>query len=237
MKPETPAPLTKPATSAPSLVSQGAVKAPERITIAIVEDDHRTRAILSKWIDASEGFRCLATYCDAESSLKGIPLQQPDIVLMDINLPQINGVECVRHLRAQFPAMPFVMLTVYEDVEHIFAALSAGAVGYLLKRSSPEELIGALNYVRSGGSPMTTVIARKVVQYFQGGQAPPTTEDNLSARERQVLDLVARGFYYKEIAVEMGVTINTVHTFIRRIYEKLQVRTRCEAMAKYKPKR
>ena len=208
----------------------------EKVTISIVEDDNRTRAILSEWINASANFRCMSTYCDGESALQHLSLDQPDIVLMDINLPQINGVECVRRLRAQTPSMQFVMLTVYEDVEHIFAALSAGAVGYLLKRSSPDELIGALNYVRSGGSPMTTVIARKVVQAFPSGALPAAAEDNLSARERQVLELVARGYFYKEIAAELGVTLNTVHTFIRRIYEKLQVRTRTEAIAKFRPK-
>jgi len=207
-----------------------------RATVSIVEDDARTRAILSEWIDASDNFTCKSTFCDGESALKQLPSEQAEIVLMDINLPKINGVECVRRLRSQHPDMQFVMLTVYEDAEHIFAALSAGAVGYLLKRSSPEELISALNYVVNGGSPMTTVIARKVAQAFQGNPAPITAEDNLSARERQVLHLVARGYFYKEIAAELGITLNTVHTFIRRIYEKLHVRTRTEAIAKYRAK-
>jgi len=211
-----------------------AAKHSDLMTVAIVEDDPRTRAILSEWIDASGDFQCRGTYGDAEHALQGIPLQPPNLVLMDINLPQINGVECVRQLREQFPAMQFVMLTVYEDAEHIFAALAAGAVGYLLKRSSPEELIAALTYVRSGGSPMTTVIARKVAQSFQGGGPPAAAESNLSVREREVLNLVARGFFYKEIAAELGVTLNTVHTYIRRIYEKLHVRTRTAAIAKYR---
>ena len=202
--------------------------------VAIVEDDPRTSTILSEWINASINFRCTNTYCDGESAVQHLPARKPDIVLMDINLPKMNGVECLRRLRPQVPAAQFVMLTVYEDVEHIYDALSAGAVGYLLKRSSPEELLGALNYVRSGGSPMTTVIARKIVQTFPTNAAPAAAEDPLSARERQVLDLVARGYFYKEIASELGVSLNTVHTFIRRIYEKLHVRSRTEAIIKYK---
>jgi DNA-binding NarL/FixJ family response regulator len=205
-------------------------------TVAIVEDDPRTRVLLSEWVNASAGFQCKTTYSDGESALAGLPKECPDIVLMDINLPKVDGVECVRRLRGQCPAMLFVMLTVYEDAEHIFTALSAGAVGYLLKRSSPEELIGALNYVVAGGSPMTTVIARKVAQAFPGTPTPSAGDDNLSTRERQVLELVAKGYFYKEIAAELGVTLNTVHTFIRRIYEKLHVRTRTEAIAKYRPK-
>jgi DNA-binding NarL/FixJ family response regulator len=210
--------------------------APKMALVSVVEDDPRTRVLLSEWINASTGFRCKSTYSNGEEAIKNLPNDRPEIVLMDINLPKVNGVECVRRLRSQCPAMLFVMLTVYEDAEYIFAALSAGAVGYLLKRSSPEELIGALNYVVAGGSPMTTVIARKVAQAFPGTPAPVVAEENLSARERQVLELVARGFFYKEIAAELGVTLNTVHTFIRRIYEKLHVRTRTEAIAKLRPK-
>jgi DNA-binding NarL/FixJ family response regulator len=209
---------------------------PKPATVSIVEDDPRTRVLLSEWVNASTGFRCNATYSNGEAALAGLPKERPDIVLMDINLPKVDGVECVRRLRGKFPEMLFVMLTVYEDAEHIYAALSAGAVGYLLKRSSPEELMGALNYVVAGGSPMTTVIARKVAQAFRGTPSPSAGEDNLSVRERQVLELVAKGYFYKEIAAELGITLNTVHTFIRRIYEKLHVRTRTEAIAKYRPK-
>jgi len=239
MRPEPPASSDSRASSeVPSVHSQGSrpVSGSGFISVAIVEDDPRTCAILSEWINASANFRCRSTYGDGESALKHLPVEQPDIVLMDINLPRVNGVECVRRLHGQIPSMQFVMLTVYEDVEHIFAALSAGAVGYLLKRSSPEELIGALNYVITGGSPMTAVIARKVTQAFQPSPNLPATENNLSNRECQVLDLVARGYFYKEIATELGITLNTVHTFIRRIYEKLHVRTRTEAIAKYRPK-
>jgi DNA-binding NarL/FixJ family response regulator len=225
------APIPPPATAA-----AGSAKPAPLVSVAVVEDDDRTRAILSEWINSSANFRCQHTYGDGEIAWQRLPLDRPDIVLMDINLPKVNGVECVRRLRPVVPSMQFVMLTVYEDVEHIFAALSAGAVGYLLKRSSPDELIGALNYVRTGGSPMTTLIARKVAQAFPLQAAPAPAEDDLSARERQVLELVARGYFYKEIAAELGITLNTVHTFIRRIYEKLHVRSRTEAISKYRQK-
>lgn len=215
----------------------GAVAAnAEHKTVCVVEDDPRTCSLIADWINNSANFRCKTTYVDGASALKYLPIERPDIVLMDINLPKVDGVECVRRLRSECPQMQFVMLTVYEDAEHIFAALSAGAVGYLLKRSGPEELYAALNYVVTGGSPMTTVIARKVAQAFHRHDPPMATGDNLSVRERQVLNLVARGYFYKEIAAELGITLNTVHTFIRRIYEKLQVRTRTEAIAKYRPK-
>lgn len=235
MKPEPPAPKkaippTKPQTAA----TAGSAPLPQPVSVAVVEDDDRTRAILSEWINSSANFRCRHVYGDGEIAWQQLPLDRPEIVLMDINLPKVNGVECVRRLHSLLPAMQFVMLTVYEDVEHIFAALSAGAVGYLLKRSSPDELIGALNYVRTGGSPMTTLIARKVVQAFPVEAARTPAEDGLSARERQVLELVARGYFYKEIAAELGITLNTVHTFIRRIYEKLHVRSRTEAISKFR---
>jgi DNA-binding NarL/FixJ family response regulator len=153
---------------------------------------------------------------------------------MDINLPGINGVECVRRLKDQCPDTQFIMLTVYEDTDNIFNALAAGATGYLLKRSTKAELLQAIRDVMKGGSPMTTHIARKVVQSFQKPPArPPEPDFELSPREREVLDLLAQGFLYKEIAEKLGVTYETVHTHIRRIYEKLQVRTRTEAVAKF----
>ena len=153
---------------------------------------------------------------------------------MDINLPGLNGVECVRQLKPQCPETQFIMLTVYEDTDNIFNALAAGATGYLLKRSSRQELLQAIRDVVDGGSPMTTHIARKVVQSFQRPLPRPTEATaELSPREREVLDLLAQGFLYKEIAERLGVSYETVHTHIRRIYEKLQVRTRTEAVAKF----
>jgi DNA-binding NarL/FixJ family response regulator len=152
---------------------------------------------------------------------------------MDINLPGINGVECVRRLKPLLPGTQVIMLTVYEDTENIFNALAAGATGYLLKRTPREELLAAIRDVRRGGSPMTTHIARKVVQSFQQSAPAAQPAENLSQREQEVLDLLSQGFLYKEIAEKLGISYETVHTYIRRIYEKLQVRTRTEAVAKF----
>lgn len=152
---------------------------------------------------------------------------------MDINLPGMNGVECVRQLKPLLPKTQIVMLTVYEDTENIFNALAAGATGYLLKRTSKDELLSAIREVQAGGSPMTAHIARKVVQSFQRPLPTAQPTENLSEREREVLELLSQGFLYKEIADKLGVGYETVHTYIRRIYEKLQVRTRTEAVARF----
>jgi len=152
---------------------------------------------------------------------------------MDINLPGINGIECVRQLKQVMPKVLVMMLTAYEDTENIFSALAAGATGYMLKRTPQAQLLEAIREVQRGGSPMTTHIARKVVSSFQQSapSVPPT--ENLSEREQQVLDHLAQGFLYKEIAEKLGISYETVHTYVRRIYEKLQVRTRTEAVAKF----
>lgn len=152
---------------------------------------------------------------------------------MDINLPGMNGVECVRQLKPLLPKTQIVMLTVYEDTENIFNALAAGATGYLLKRTSKDELLSAIREVQAGGSPMTAHIARKVVQSFQRPVPAAQPTENLSEREREVLELLSQGFLYKEIADKLGVGYETVHTYVRRIYEKLQVRTRTEAVARF----
>ena len=157
---------------------------------------------------------------------------RPDVVLMDINLPGMSGVECVRRLRAVVPAVQVVMLTVYEDTDLIFAALAAGATGYLLKRTPPDELLGGIWDVHRGGSPMTGHIARKVVQSFREADRAGD-EDALSPREREVLDHLAQGYLYKEIAARLSISYDTVHTYVRRIYEKLQVHSRTEAVAKH----
>ena len=203
------------------------------ITISLVEDNHQLRGTLARLLDGAEGFRCLSQYASAEDALAGLPKDKPDVVLMDINLPGMNGVECVRRLKQIAPEIAAVMLTAYEDTENIFNALAAGATGYLLKRAPRAELLDAIREVRRGGSPMTTHIARKVVQSFQKENPAAQTGEALSAREQEVLDHLSQGFLYKEIADKMGISYETVHTYIRRIYEKLQVRTRTEAVAKF----
>jgi DNA-binding NarL/FixJ family response regulator len=203
------------------------------ITVSIVEDSDQVRSTLARLISRAEGFTCLSQYPSAEAALEGLPKDRPDVVLMDINLPGMNGVECVRRLKQVAPQTQVIMLTVYEDTENIFNALAAGASGYLLKRTSTQELLAAIREVQRGGSPMTTHIARKVVQSFQRAGASPQPTENLSPREQEVLDFLAKGFLYKEIADNLGISYETVHTYIRRIYEKLQVRTRTEAVAKF----
>jgi DNA-binding NarL/FixJ family response regulator len=203
------------------------------ITVSIVEDNDQLRATLARVLNRAEGFRCVSHYQNAEAALEALPRDQPEVVLMDINLPGMNGVECVRQLKQVAPKIAVVMLTVYEDTENIFNALAAGAAGYLLKRTKSAELLEAIREVQRGGSPMTTHIARKVTQSFQ--KAGPSTQptENLSQREQEVLDFLSQGFLYKEIAERLGISYETVHTYVRRIYEKLQVRTRTEAVAKF----
>jgi len=202
------------------------------INISIVEDNDKLRGTLARVLNRAEGVRCVSQHPSAEDALKELPGVKPDVVLMDINLPCLNGVECVRQLKPLLPQTQVMMLTVYEDTENIFNALAAGASGYMLKRTSTKELIEAIHEVKRGGSPMTMHIARKVVQSFQKA-APSASTENLSEREQQVLDLLSQGLIYKEIAEKLGISYETVHTYIRRIYEKLQVRTRTEAVAKF----
>lgn len=203
------------------------------IGVSIVEDNDQLRGTLARVISRADGFRCVNQYADAETALEALPGERPDVVLMDINLPGMNGVECVRRLKQLAPQTQIVMLTVYEDTENIFNALAAGASGYLLKRTSSAELLEAIREVHQGGSPMTTHIARKVVQSFQRAGVSQQPAENLSQREQEVLDCLSQGFLYKEIAGKLGISYETVHTYIRRIYEKLQVRTRTEAVAKF----
>ena len=199
--------------------------------VSIVEDDVRVRGSLARLIDRSEGFQCVSQHPSAENALEELPVTKPDVVLMDINLPGMSGVDCVRHLKVALPGTQVIMLTVYENTDHIFNALAAGATGYLLKQTPPAELLAAIRDVKAGGSPMTSHIARKVVASFQQASPPARETDNLTTREQQVLDYLARGFLYKEIADALSISYDTVHTHIRRIYEKLHVRSRTEAVA------
>ena len=205
------------------------------ISISIVEDNDKLRGMLAKVIGRAEGFRFATDYANAEDAVADLPKVRPDVILMDINLPGMNGVECARKLKTLLPQTQVMMLTVYEDTENIFKALAAGANGYMLKRTPTKDLIEAIREMQRGGSPMTTHIARLVVQSFQKTKVPSSGGDlsDLSEREQQVLDLLAQGLIYKEIAEKLNIGYETVHTYIRRIYEKLQVRTRTEAVAKF----
>ena len=203
------------------------------IKVVIVEDATWMRGNLVREINGSPGFHCVNDYRTAEEALRGIPADQPDVVLMDINLPGMNGVECMRQLRADCPEVRCLMLTVYEESEKIFNSLLAGASGYLLKRTSTAELMEAIQQVLDGGSPMSSSIARKVVAYFNVMGAAKSDTAALSPRELQVLELLAKGMAYKNIADELSLSIETIRMNVKHIYTKLHVHSRGEAAAKY----
>lgn len=203
------------------------------IAVSIVEDDAQARKILAGWVNRAPGFRLAGEWGDAESAIAALSDKKPDVVLMDINLPGISGVEAVKRLKPMLPESQFVMLTVYEDADHIYNALAAGATGYLLKQTPRAELLDALQDVHRGGSPMTSNIARKVVQSFRQPAPAANGAEELSPREQEVLDLLARGYLYKEIAERLNISVPTVNTYVRRMYEKLHVRSRAQAVAKY----
>lgn len=203
------------------------------ITVSIVDDEKELRQSITTFVNGSSGFHCVSAYNSAEAALKGLPGDKPDVVLMDINLGGMNGIECVERLKTEVPTMQILMLTVYEDTDQIFKALTAGASGYLLKRSSPTKLLQAIREVHSGGSPMSSSIARKVVASFQKSKETSGKLTHLSPREEMVLNCLAKGLTYKQIADQLEISIDTIRTYLRRIYEKLHVQSRTEAVAKY----
>ena len=203
------------------------------IKVAIVEDDEGIRSSLSALIRRSSDLRLTGDYPDAETALKSIPKNPPNVVLMDINLPGINGVECVRQLKASVPEVHFLMLTVYEDSDSLFNSLKAGASGYLLKRTATARLLDAIQEVYTGGSPMTPQLARRVVQFFSRPQESASKVSHLTPGEREFLDQLANGYAYKEIADRMNISIDTVRSYVRTVYEKLHVHSRTEAVVKY----
>ena len=206
------------------------------VRIVIVEDDDWLRGNLEQEIGQAPGFKVLLTFSTAESALAGIPALRPDVVLMDINLPGMNGIECMRQLKSTCPDPQVLMLTVYEESEQIFNSLLAGASGYLLKRTPTPQIIESIRQVRAGGSPMTANIARKVVQYFNRMGNRASECDRLSPREREVLELLARGDAYKQIAEKLGVSLETVRMNVKNLYTKLHVHSRGEAVAKLMPR-
>ncbi len=203
------------------------------ITVSIVDDEPDLREHIAGYLAAAGNIHCKSTYASGEEALEALPHDKPDVILMDINLGDMDGIECVRQLILRMPEAQVLMLTVFEDTEKIFRALAAGASGYLLKRLSPKKLVEAIEEVCTGGSPMSAPIARKVVQSFKAVPPAGDTAAELSPRERSVLDGLAEGLAYKQIADQLGVSIHTVRNYIRRIYEKLHVCSRTEAVAKF----
>ena len=203
------------------------------IAVAVVEDDVSIREVFVSWLQEESGFTCVGAFANAESAIASLADTQPDVALVDINLPGQSGIECVRTLKRLRPETQFVMLTVYKDSTHIFDALSAGATGYLLKDTPREALINALREVYSGGSPMTSNIARMVVQALHQPKSNTMVSDQLSKRQNEMLSLLAQGYSYKEIGETMSIRPHTVNTYIRRIYEKLHVQSRGQAVAIY----
>ena len=204
-----------------------------QVKVAIVDDDEGIRTSLAALIRRAPALKLAGDYPDAETALKEIPRHPPDVVLMDINLPGIKGVECVRQLKSTLPQVQFLMLTVYEDSDSLFNSLKAGASGYLLKRTASARLLEAIRDVHGGGSPMTPQLARRVVQFFSKPAEGELSASRLTPGEREFLDQLANGYAYKEIADRMKISIDTVRSYVRTVYEKLHVHSRTEAVVKY----
>ncbi|HEX4264526.1 MAG TPA: response regulator transcription factor [Verrucomicrobiae bacterium] len=204
------------------------------IAVTIVEDDRKTREGLVALLRRASGVRLLGVHSSGEAALSAVPAEQPEVVLMDINLPGMSGIDCIAKLKAQMPELRALMLTTYEDSHLIFNSLRAGASGYILKNKSSAELLTAIQQVHEGGAPMSMRIARKVVAFFNQLPGPASESQSLSEREAQVLAALAKGLIYKEIATELKISENTVRTYIKRIYEKLHVNSRTEAVAKFR---
>jgi DNA-binding NarL/FixJ family response regulator len=201
--------------------------------VALVEDSPAMRRNLERMLRRAPGLRCVCACASAEDALQQIPRARPDVVLMDINLPGASGIDCTARLKLQLPEMQVIMLTVYEDTTSIFSALKSGACGYLLKRSSPAEVLDAITTVCKGGAPMTSEIARKIVMTFQSPPPSAAAAATLSPRELEILELLSRGKVSKEIADQLSISYHTVRVHLKHIYEKLHVRSHAEAMVKY----
>jgi DNA-binding NarL/FixJ family response regulator len=215
----------------------GPVPAADMITVAIVEDDAKLRETLVRYLKAQPGLKCVADFANAEAALVGLPQVLPAVVLLDINLPGMSGLECIPLLKRALPGVKIIMLTVFEEGDQVFKALSTGAFGYLVKSTRPAKIIEAIREVHAGGSPMSGNIARKVVQSFQAQAAAAAATraetDALSAREVEVLQALSKGHTYKQIAADLGISLGTVRTYIQRIYEKLHVHSHAEAVMKF----
>jgi DNA-binding NarL/FixJ family response regulator len=203
-------------------------------TVVVVEDDRGLREQIVQILETAPDIKCLGAFASAEEALPQILARNPDVVLMDIKLPGMSGIQCVAEIKKTSPARQVIMVTVYEDSERIFRALKAGANGYLVKSSPPEQLLAAIRDVSTGGAPMSSHIANKVVRHFHLIGISPRESENLSPREREVLELLASGFIYKEIGDKLNIGTETVRTYVKNICQKMHVRSRLEAVAKHK---
>ena len=204
-----------------------------RIRVSIVEDNRGTRESLTELLTRAPALRFVNAHPTGEDALKQIPTDAPDVVLMDINLPRMNGIECVAQLKQKLPKTQVLMLTTYEEGDLIFDSLRKGASGYLLKNMPPAELVQAIEQVHAGGAPMSMQIARKVVTHFQQIKQPKSDMEQLTKREHEILALLAKGFLYKEIADQLGISLSTVRAHLHTVYEKLHVQSRTEAVVKF----
>lgn len=204
------------------------------ITLSIVEDVRETRENLVALLNGEPNLRCLNAYATGEEAVRGIPMDQPDVALVDIKLPGMDGIECVARLKSLLPGLHMLMLTTYEEHDLIFNSLRAGASGYLLKQMLHTELVQAVELVHAGGAPMSMQIARKVANYFSQFQRPAATNfETLTRREHEILELLAKGYFYKEIGSNLGISMNTVRSHLKHIYEKLHVQSRKDATLKF----
>jgi len=206
---------------------------PMNIRVSIVEDSRGTRESLAELLGRAPALSCVGAHSNGEEALRQIPVEKPDVVLMDINLPKMNGIECVERLKQTMPKTQVLMLTTYDESDLIFDSLRKGASGYLLKNMPPAELIQAIEQVHAGGAPMSMQIARKVVNHFQKIKKPQSDMEQLTKREHEILALLAKGFLYKEIADQLGITLSTVRAHLHAVYEKLHVQSRTEAVVKF----
>lgn len=204
-----------------------------RAGVVIVEDDRAVRENLAALISTDDRLRLLGAFGSAEIALREIPALRPKLAVMDINLPRMNGIECVGRLKLLVPDLNVLMLTVYEDDDSVFRALKAGANGYLMKRDAAEKLLHALQEIQRGGAPMSAHIARQVVQFFHRSEAPAAESERLSPRESEILNLLVQGLILKEVADQLGIGLETVRTHVNHIYLKLHVRSRTKAIVKY----
>ena len=207
-----------------------------KIIVSIVEDTDDIRNALRVLINGSKGFECVHVFVDAEEAIQNMSSKEIDVVLMDINLPGMDGIECMKTLKPEMPKAQFMMCTVYDDDDHIFNALQSGASGYILKRTSPAQILEAIRDLHEGGSPMSSEIARRVVDSMQKSKKRSEAAELLTARENEILDFLARGYLYKEIAAELFISKETVKKHIHSIYDKLHVQTRTEALNKAFPR-